>query len=129
MCDLVQVLRMTLVPDARSVAEARRAVFAGLCPRQDERTRETAVLLTSELVTNAITYGTPPIELEVDCSDDHELLVRVSDTAPGLPHRERPSADDVHGRGLGITAALSDEWGVEPTPAGKIVWFRLRAHG
>lgn len=81
------------------------------------------MLLVSELVTNAVRHGGPPIELELSCDDAHALQVR--DAGPGEPSPATADLDGEHGRGLAITSILSDAWGVEPTPPGKTVWFRL----
>jgi hypothetical protein len=37
----------------------------------------------------------------------------------------RPTADDIHGRGLQLVAMMADQWGTRPTPAGKSVWCVL----
>ncbi|MGZ4590389.1 MAG: SpoIIE family protein phosphatase [Actinomycetes bacterium] len=79
------------------------------------------VLLVSELVTNAVIHGRPPIELRLRCTDEHVVL-EVRDHATYLPRRLRPTPEDEHGRGLQLVALLADRWGTRPVPDGKAVW-------
>jgi anti-sigma regulatory factor (Ser/Thr protein kinase) len=87
---------------------------------------QTAELLVSELVTNAITHTRGTVTLEIDCAD-HALSVTVSDDEPREPQLqpERPLADG--GRGLRMIESLAGSWGVRPRKGGqgKDVWFRL----
>jgi anti-sigma regulatory factor (Ser/Thr protein kinase) len=83
-----------------------------------------ALLLVSELVTNAILHGRPPIELRVRRTRAHVLL-EVDDGATVLPRKLRPTPDDEHGRGLQLAAMLSDRWGTRPLRDGKSVWCLL----
>jgi signal transduction histidine kinase/DNA-binding response OmpR family regulator len=85
------------------------------------------VLLVSELVTNAILYGEPPVELRIRLGRDH-LVLEVEDRASYLPRRMRPTADDEHGRGLQLTALLASRWGTRPTRDGKVVWCVFTAN-
>ena len=80
-----------------------------------------AVLLVSELVSNAILHGRPPIELRLRQTAE-QVLVEVDDGATVLPRKLRPTPDDEHGRGLVIAALLSDRWGTRPLRDGKSVW-------
>ncbi len=84
-----------------------------------------AVLLTSELTTNAIVYGSPPIDLRLRHGRDH-LVLEVFDAASYLPRRRRPTSEDEHGRGLQLVAVLAEQWGTRPTEGGKAVWCRMR---
>jgi signal transduction histidine kinase/DNA-binding response OmpR family regulator/serine phosphatase RsbU (regulator of sigma subunit) len=79
------------------------------------------VLLVSELVTNAVVHGRPPVELRVRRSRAH-LVLEVEDHASYLPRRMRPTEHDEHGRGLQLVALLADRWGTRPTHDGKVVW-------
>jgi two-component sensor histidine kinase len=79
------------------------------------------VLLVSELVTNAVVYGRPPIELRIRRTVVHVVL-EVYDAAPFLPRKLRPTPEDEHGRGLQLVAHLADRWGTRPTQHGKAVW-------
>ncbi|WP_214410946.1 ATP-binding protein [Sphaerisporangium fuscum] len=82
------------------------------------------VLMVSELVTNAIAHGAPPIRLSLRAGDG-ALRGEVTDHGEGLPHRLHVGDEVDHGRGLLIVDALADRWGVSSVPerAGKGVWF------
>jgi anti-sigma regulatory factor (Ser/Thr protein kinase) len=90
---------------------------------------EDALLLATELVTNAVRFGRAPVVLTVGL-DATRLWVSVTDNNPVLPP-PAPSAhapvQQVGGRGLAIIAALASRWGAARTPdgSGKSVWFQL----
>jgi anti-sigma regulatory factor (Ser/Thr protein kinase) len=114
-----------LPKEAASAAAARRylsQVLHGRCPPE---TADIAILLASELVTNAVRYGLEPITIDVRFAAD-AVTITVSDTHPALPRRRDASATDVGGRGLQLLEALSDEWGHVQRDLGKDVWFTLR---
>jgi signal transduction histidine kinase/CheY-like chemotaxis protein len=83
--------------------------------------RADIVLLTSELVANAVLHARPPIELRLR-RNAGTVVVEVVDSAPFLPRKLRPTADDERGRGLQLVALLADRWGARPTTDGKAVW-------
>ena len=98
---------------------------------------ETAELLVSELVTNAVRasaglparhLGLPVVRLWL--SADHErVLIKVWDADERMPVCEQPDPDAEHGRGLLLVEALSEDWGTY-RPAGypgKIVWAQCGA--
>ncbi len=82
------------------------------------------VLLVSELVTNAIVHGLPPIRLRLTHLGD-ELLIEVDDGFAHVPHRRRPDPEEETGRGLHIMAMLAHRSGVSLRPNGKTVWCSL----
>ena len=84
-----------------------------------------ALLLTSELVTNAIRHEvTGIVMLAITCSAD-QLRVDVHDTSRCLPMLVDAPTDAEAGRGLMLVTTLADEWGFYRTPAGKAVYFTL----
>ena len=85
----------------------------------------TALLLTSELVTNAMVHGAPPVELAVSTEPD-ALRVAVTDGGAGRPIMLKTGPSDIHGRGVAIVGALADAWGVMKRNGGKTVWFSIR---
>jgi anti-sigma regulatory factor (Ser/Thr protein kinase) len=120
---------LDLGPGPRSVQDARRWVV-GTC--QDigrDDLVECAELGVSELVTNALLHGEPPISVRVRGTREHPRVeVRDSSTeVPELPHRATPQEEAdlllTFGRGLGIVARAADAWGVDVDEEGKIVWF------
>jgi two-component sensor histidine kinase len=95
----------------------------------DEDTVASVVLVTSELVTNAIRHGDiadadDAVDVDWTIHRDH-VVVSVEDPSSRLPRRRHPKADDPGGRGLTIVEALSTAWGAEPTRRGKRVWAKL----
>jgi anti-sigma regulatory factor (Ser/Thr protein kinase) len=89
---------------------------------------EIAVLLTSELVTNAVVHGAAPIRLLV-VEDGDRLRVEVGDGEPMLPDGPAKATErDASGRGLLIVDQLAERWGTHPrtAPPGKVVWFEVR---
>jgi anti-sigma regulatory factor (Ser/Thr protein kinase) len=116
-------LRMAAAPAA--AAEARRHVRTAIRAWQVPVDLDTAVLLTSELVANAVTAAPAgDVTLCVRCARG-QLRVEVHDTAPSLPVPAAASASAEAGRGLMLVAALSASWGCYRTPAGKAVYFTL----
>jgi hypothetical protein len=106
-------------------AEARAQVKAAICAWEVPVDPDTAVLLTSELVTNAIRQeagGT--VMLVITCSGG-EFRVDVHDASRSLPVLVNAPADAEAGRGLMLVATLSADWGAYRTPAGKAVYFTL----
>lgn len=117
-------------PLGRSVAAARAFVRDTLQGWGFADIVDDAVVLTSELVTNAVVHaGTRAEVLCLRAGDG--VRVEVADRYPErelpLQHPERPYADPdrENGRGLMLCAALATRWGVEYTTTHKHVWFRL----
>lgn len=120
----------TFEPVGRSVAKARGFVRDTLQGWGLADLSEDAVVLTSELVTNAVIHaGTTA---EVRCLRDTEgVRIEVVDRHPerDLPiaevHRSQPDLTSEGGRGLLLCASLASRWGVDYTTSDKCVWFRL----
>ncbi|MFF8414295.1 ATP-binding SpoIIE family protein phosphatase [Streptomyces omiyaensis] len=88
----------------------------------------TVELTVSELVTNAVRYGAPPISLRL-LRGETALTVEVRDGAPTAPHLRHAKAGDEGGRGLHICSTLADAWGVRFEEDGKTVWAELALDG
>ncbi len=117
--------RVPLTAGLAAAAEARRQVRAAICAWDVHVDPDVAILLTSELVTNAIRHEAgETIMLAVTCSHG-QLRVDVHDTARSLPVVVDATGDAETGRGLMLVATLSDEWGFYRTPVGKAVYFTL----
>ncbi|WP_051744285.1 ATP-binding protein [Streptomyces yerevanensis] len=118
---------------ARSVGRARTLLReqATAWKLPNELT-ETAVLLLSELMTNAYRHAkvSPGREIRTRCvlAAGH-LCVSVTDANDTLPTLREAAPDDESGRGLPLVATLADDWGAEPRTGGigKTVWFTLRS--
>lgn len=106
-------------------AAARRFVRSALeSVEADPLVIETAELLTTELVTNAIVHVRSKSQLFLRAARG-TVRVEVTDPDDRLPSMAAPNADDVGGRGLVIVNGLASAWGVERTDSGKTVWFEL----
>lgn len=117
--------RVPLAAGPAAAGEARGRVRGAICTWDVRVDPSVAVLLTSELVTNAIRHETgETITLVITCLPD-QLRVDVHDTSCCSPVPVTAPADAEAGRGLMLVAGLSDEWGCYATPAGKAVYFSL----
>lgn len=81
---------------------------------------DSAELLVSELVTNAVRYGTPPVTLRLIL--DRALTVEVSDAGTTAPKLRHARVTDEGGRGLFIVSRLTEKWGTRQSSAGKTIW-------
>ena len=86
---------------------------------------DVAVLLTSELVTNAIVHAQTEVAVTITRDDQSTITVAVSDSSRNEPRVQRHTDDAATGRGLGILDALASSWGVISGAAGKTVTFTL----
>jgi anti-sigma regulatory factor (Ser/Thr protein kinase) len=133
-----------LAPRLSAVAAARAEVEAAICAWCVPVDPDVAILLTSELVTNAVTHATANANrngraaarggaadavLLVIAADDAGLRVDVHDGSCDLPVLAGcpADADAETGRGLLLVTSLSAEWGFHRTPGGKVVYFTLQA--
>ena len=112
----------TLRADASAPGRARRLVRATLADWGVSVLSDTAELLVSELVTNAVRYAESPIGLQLSLSP-RTLLVKVSDPLSDPPRQRQAARTDEGGRGLELVHRLADRWGTHAEGAGKVVWF------
>jgi anti-sigma regulatory factor (Ser/Thr protein kinase) len=120
--------RIPLMADRAAVAAARRVVEDAIRVWRVPVDADAAVLLTSELVTNAVTHGGQTAGTFVLLTVAREpagLRVDVHDGSVDLPVIDEASDDSETGRGLLLVTSLSDEWGFYRTPGGKAVYFTL----
>ncbi|WP_084691957.1 ATP-binding protein [Parafrankia elaeagni] len=117
------VAELPYLPSA--VPQARRVLRECLdMTALPEESSATAELLVSELVTNAVKYGSPPVWLLVELRPGL-VHASVSDTSTTLPHRRESAPDSEGGRGLLILDALAASWGAVSVESGKYLWFDL----
>jgi anti-sigma regulatory factor (Ser/Thr protein kinase) len=117
--------RIALAAGPAAASEARSQVRAAIGDWDVPVDPEVAVLLTSELVTNAIQHQAgATITLAISCVCD-QLRVAVHDTSRRVPVQVDAPADAEAGRGLMLVASLSANWGFNRTGAGKVVFFTL----
>jgi len=120
------VNRLQLPPEPTSAGMARRFVASSLVA--GDEVAELAVLLVSELASNAVLHARTPFELVVE-DDGRRLRVEVHDDSSALPTLKDYVAESITGRGLHIVAASADNWGFEARERGKCVWFELAYGG
>ncbi len=135
-------------PEPASVRAARRFVVDTLQTWGLDDLVDSAALLTSELVTNAILHTRRPFDVDVvrQPSGIRVEVIDGSEEPPSLP--PPPSTATVSARavagdvlsppsvdadrvfsGLGMVDAVATDWGIQPRPGhGKAVWFELRSH-
>jgi hypothetical protein len=82
------------------------------------------LLIVSELVTNAVLHGAPPVRVEV-VTDERTVTVSVVDGARTAPQRRTAGAAAESGRGMLLVDLLSADSGVRPAAQGKAVWACL----
>ena len=120
------VATIRLPPESASVGVARRFVEQALAEIVRPAAIDVVVLLTSELVTNAIMHAGTPVEVLVRGLDSG-VQVEVVDAGQQVPVVVDGGLACQSGRGLRIVAALSEAWGVDRRRDGKTVWFRCQA--
>jgi GAF domain-containing protein/anti-sigma regulatory factor (Ser/Thr protein kinase) len=109
-----------------TVGCARRFVADVLSGWDARDLGDSAELVVSELVTNAIMHTPSRLRLRMRRLPGGRVWIGVQDESDRLPTQRPPSDDDLGGRGLMIVELLSDRWGVTPsTPGGKTVWAEL----
>ncbi|MFK4107579.1 SpoIIE family protein phosphatase [Streptomyces sp. NPDC002176] len=115
----------TLPAEPSVVSTARRLVEQQLAVWHLEGAAYTTGLIVSELVTNAIRYGTGPIQLRL-IHDSGRLLAEVTDANSTSPHLRHARDSDEGGRGLYIVMRLSTHWGVRHSHQDKTIWSEQR---
>jgi anti-sigma regulatory factor (Ser/Thr protein kinase) len=125
-------VRLAALPSA--VPWARRVLRHMLREWQLETVSDPALLLVSELVTNAVQAAEkvavldpasqPMVSLTVELSDT-SLLIKVWDGSPGLPILREADVTGDRGRGLLLVDFLADAWGHHDADQGKVVWCEV----
>jgi anti-sigma regulatory factor (Ser/Thr protein kinase) len=110
--------------ETRSAARARHVAAGRLADWGLDSLIDTAQLLISETVTNAVRYAPGPIRLTLR-RRPAALRCEVEDASPQAPRRRPDGEDAESGRGLALLDALADAWGSHPTSGGKTTWFEL----
>jgi serine/threonine-protein kinase RsbW len=119
--------QLPLSPSGQAPGLARQAARDALAAWRLEGLTETAVLLVSELVTNAIRHastGGSAIVLRLETAGGW-LRIEVHDAEPGQPAPRPLAGLEESGFGLVLVDAMADKWGVRQTVNGKAVWAEL----
>jgi anti-sigma regulatory factor (Ser/Thr protein kinase) len=118
------VRSLRLPPTARSTTQARRFVLAALSEWGLDGLRDTAALLTSEVVTNSVLHARTEVELSISRLDDG-VAIEVSDGSRRAPVRRRQLDEATTGRGVELLQQLAGQWDVTLHADGKTVRFTL----
>jgi anti-sigma regulatory factor (Ser/Thr protein kinase) len=121
-----RVLRLALPSDASAVRLARQVTRDALAAWHLGQLEEAAVLLVSELVTNAVRHArdTGAIGLEL-ASTGTRLRVEIQDGDPSWRQMGSLADGDESGFGFLVVDSLADRWGLRRVCAGKAVWAEL----
>jgi two-component sensor histidine kinase len=120
----VSIDRLELEPVPRAAGLARRFV-SERAPDLPEETAHSLMLLTSELVSNAVMHARTTIELGIVVTEQ-SVVVAVHDLDLASPLQEPYAATREGGWGLELVAVLAEASAMTPHPeAGKTAWFRL----
>jgi len=100
MCSATAAGRLTLTADDTAPGQARTFLRHMHCRAHQTHVLDDALLLVSELVTNAVRHGAPPITMHVACDHNTGMTVRVSDTNPAPPTTGTADHEQESGRGV-----------------------------
>ncbi|HEU4513657.1 MAG TPA: ATP-binding protein [Nocardioidaceae bacterium] len=120
--------RRRFPPRSSSVREARRMIRECLVEAGREDLVDTAELLVSEIVTNALVHAGTYIDVAFTFVSGG-LRVEVTDGSPHAPTVRGYGPSAGTGRGLMLLEQMVDDWGVVPDEPGKTVWFQIAAGG
>jgi len=115
---------LELEPRLDAAAVARRHVRSQLLGWGLDDLVDPVLLLTSEVVTNALLHSGTGLTLTV-ARDGVGVRVEVADGSAVPPVQRRHSTSASTGRGVQLLEAVADEWGWTATSTGKLVWFRV----
>ncbi|MFF7989027.1 SpoIIE family protein phosphatase [Kitasatospora xanthocidica] len=115
-----QVEQWELPADPAAVSGLRSAVARRLTDWGLEELTFSTELIISELATNAIRYGGPPIQVRLIRS--RALICEVTDGSSTSPRLRRAAMTDEGGRGLFLVAQLAHRWGTRYIREGKVIW-------
>jgi anti-sigma regulatory factor (Ser/Thr protein kinase) len=109
-------------PDVATVGEARRFVSDILSAWDADALSWTAMLLVTELATNAVLHASTPYDVTLERRGDGTLRLGVTDGSVRKPRARDYAVDATTGRGLGLVESLALAWGTSSLDNGKTVW-------
>ena len=111
--------------DVASVGEARRFVGDTLSSWDADDLSWTAMLLVTELATNAVLHASTPYAVTLERRTDGTVRIGVADGSVRKPRPRDYAVDATTGRGLGLVGSLAAAWGTSARQDGKTVWCDL----
>jgi len=124
-CPQTPPAQLVLPIDQLAPSLARRFLLETVCEVHLARVVDEAELLVSEVITNGIVHGAPPVTLRLICEAGQVLRVEVGDSSPQRPQLRHPGEEEMSGRGMEMVDLLSQDWGVHDRESGKVIWFTL----
>ncbi|MGV9270428.1 SpoIIE family protein phosphatase [Kitasatospora sp. NPDC003701] len=115
-----RVAEWEVANDPEAVSPVRRACARQLARWDLEHLAFGTELILSELITNAVRYGVPPIRVRLLLTQS--LVCEVSDGSSTAPHIRRAADTDEGGRGLFLVARYAEHWGTRYSARGKTIW-------
>jgi len=85
---------------------------------------ETAVLIVSELATNAVKHSRTPVTVWLARRLDR-IVLSVQDGSSGHSQLGRPIETDEQGHGMVVVDVLAQRWGEREVPEGKMIWAEI----
>jgi anti-sigma regulatory factor (Ser/Thr protein kinase) len=119
---------LDLALDPIDVRRARRLAAAFARHENVDAVSESLMLVTSELVANAIWHADSVATVTLT-RNGPSIRVEVADDGEGVPQLRHPTATIAGGRGLLIIDGLASDWGSHRSGTGKVVWAELAAPG
>ena len=118
------------LPPVPEAASTIRQHLRERCASLPPSVMESALLVATELVSNAVRHGDGELLVRLWVRDEG-IRIEVSDGSPQYPAPATSDVDDLSGRGLQIVSALSSRWGAAPAQEqqGKTVWCELGTRG
>jgi anti-sigma regulatory factor (Ser/Thr protein kinase) len=120
----VPVLDQASFPALPSSVRPVRQLVARALTTANPDIVDLAVLLSSELATNAVLHAGTAFRVRIELTGSR-LRVEVTDTGERMPVVKRYGPESPTGRGLRLLESGAARWGVEQRPDGKTVWFEL----
>lgn len=112
-----------MLPAVEGSVMAARKFVTNVVAGVDKGVSDALAVIASELASNCVRHGASAFQVSVEQREDR-ILIEVEDDCGGEPVMRSPGPSDTSGRGLLITGALADTWGVRSKPGstGKTVW-------
>lgn len=121
-------MEFTLPATAAAAGRARETVRGVMTGWGLGDEADTATLLVSELVTNAVRHAGTPLGISLLLTDDCVRVAVTDGVGSVWPHLAEPDLEAEGGRGLWLVDRLARSWGVSTEEDGKAVWFELGTH-